>query len=202
MHAHHFLGREDGNPGAVHHHYNAGATCGSWWRGRPDEAGIPHTTMRDGTPNGYTFIDFEGNRYRMRFKAARRPENHQMEIAAPQAVAASRAAETEVVVNVFVGSERSHVELRFAPVSQPGDDLDWETLERFEGIDPTYAALYERESAWEGPDARPSPEPAPTGHLWRWALPANPAPGTYLIEVRHTDMWGQIDRARRLVRIQ
>jgi hypothetical protein len=33
-------------------------------------------------------------------------------------------------------------------------------------------------------------------------LPANPPPGTYTIEVRATDMYGQIFQAYRVIRIE
>jgi hypothetical protein len=39
---HLFIGREDGWNGAQpHHHFNHATVCGSWWRGMPDERGIP-----------------------------------------------------------------------------------------------------------------------------------------------------------------
>jgi hypothetical protein len=51
---HRFFGAEAGWKGRTpHHHINAVTVCGSWWTGAPDPVGIPHTTMRDGTPNGY-----------------------------------------------------------------------------------------------------------------------------------------------------
>jgi hypothetical protein len=39
-------------------------------------------------------------------------------------------------------------------------------------------------------------------HLWVGTLPANPAAGTYAIEVRATDMYGQVFRAHRVIRIE
>ena len=41
------------NPGGAHHHYVIGPACGDWWSGWLDEQGLPGSTMRDGTPNGY-----------------------------------------------------------------------------------------------------------------------------------------------------
>ena len=38
-----------------------------------DERGIPHTTMRDGAPNGYSIITFDGAKATFDFKASRFP---------------------------------------------------------------------------------------------------------------------------------
>ena len=66
-----FVGPEHGWHGNdPHHHHNHATTSGSWWRGTLDEIGIPHTTMRDGAPNGYGIFTFTGNQYSIRFKAA------------------------------------------------------------------------------------------------------------------------------------
>src|SRR5690606_24780326 len=77
-----------------HHHVIAATGSGSWWSGTPDEEGIPHATMADGAPNGYTIVTFDGPTYAMRFKAARRPADHQMTIFAPDEIAAADLAST------------------------------------------------------------------------------------------------------------
>ena len=77
-----------------------------------DERGIPHTTMRDGAPNGYSIITFDGAKATFDFKASRFPANHQLRIHAPVALAAADVAKTSVYVNVFAGSEKSTVKLR------------------------------------------------------------------------------------------
>ncbi len=60
-----------------HHHFINATVCGSWWCGIRDETGIPHATMNDGAPNGYSLLTFDGNSYSIRFKAARRlPDEH------------------------------------------------------------------------------------------------------------------------------
>ena len=41
--------------------------------GAPDERGIPHTTMRDGAPNGYSIFTFDGHKYDIEFRAAAPP---------------------------------------------------------------------------------------------------------------------------------
>lgn len=191
---HWFLGAEHGNPGPVHHHLNHGTAAGSWWRGAPDESGIPHATMRCGAPNGHSILSFEGDRYRVRFKAARRPIDHQMNLFAPAAVSATAAPGTEVLANVFAGSERSQVEMRVA-------GGPWIEMERVEREDPTYMATRGRERAAGIGQLRPSPEPVRSPHLWRAWLPAGLERGAALIEVRSRDVFGQLHSGRRSIRI-
>ena len=68
-----FLGKDKGwNGDKPHHHLINATVCGSWWVGQIDEVGIPHATMNDGAPNGYSVITFDGNQYSVEFKAARK----------------------------------------------------------------------------------------------------------------------------------
>lgn len=220
-HREYFLGAEYGwRQDAPHHHIVHATTSGSWWRGVPDELGIPHATMSDGTPNGYSIIRFDGADYRLRYKAARRPAEYQMNIHAPDAVASAEAAGTAVTVNIFVGNERTEAAMRF------GDAKEWTPLERTSGFDPFFEALSERqralytriaeESGIEDIDddvlgrvesryrellGRGLPDPRETPRLWTGTLPANPAPGSHVIHVRATDMYGQVHRGRRIIRI-
>jgi hypothetical protein len=189
---HFFVGEDFGYPWpGGHHHHNVATGSGSWYRGPLDEFGVPLTTMRDGVPNGYAVVGFDGaSDYRIRFKGSRRPADEQMSIHAPGAVSAADPGPAEVVVNVFNGSERSVTELRVVGVT------DWTTLERFSGVDPTYVALRERSLTTSG-DRRPLPEPRVTHHLWRGPLPAGLPAGQYTLEVRTTDMFGRVDRATR-----
>jgi len=203
LQAQHFLGAEAGNSGAPHHHLNLATASGSWWRGLPDELGIPHTTMRDGTPNGYAVATFEGLDYAVRFKAARRPADYQMNVYAPARVRAADARNTEVLVNVFAGSERSRVELRLtgAPETAKAGAASWIRLEQVERPDPAYAALWKRELDLLGEERASLPGPVPSTHLWSGHLPGDPAPGSYWIEVRSTDLFDQVDTGRRLIRV-
>lgn len=196
VHEQWFLDGDDGWPGErPHHHTTLVTTCGSWWKGAPDEVGIPHTTMRDGAPNGWVIATFDGNQYACRFQAARRPASYQMNIHLPEVVAAAEVADTEVLVNVFAGTERSTVEMRF-------DDGAWAMLERIERIDPYYAALKAAEQGEHPPRGNKLPNIRATQHLWRGTLPGGAAPGSHLITVRTTDMFGQGYEAHRIMRVQ
>ena len=75
---------------------------GSWWSGLPDAYGIPHTTMRDGAPNGYTRIRFADRKAPyIQFKAARSPEDFQMSVTVADAVSAEKVPTTPVYVECF-----------------------------------------------------------------------------------------------------
>ncbi len=195
---HVFMGPSHGNNAPQpHHHYVAVTTCGSWWTGVPDERGIPHTTMRDGAPNGYTIISFDGNGYSMRFKAARRPADEQMSIYAPNEVPAGALADTEVIVNVYAGSERSVVEMRVG-------DRPWTKLAQELRPDPYFAdlkAMEERAKAAGKLPGRALPKIIPSPHIWVGRLPGELSPGTHLIEVRTKDMFGQEYTGRRIIRV-
>jgi hypothetical protein len=193
---HQFFGPEHGYRAPRPHHHLVHATAsGSWWLGEPDELGIPHATMRCGAPNGYSIISFDGNRYSMRFKAARRPASHQMHVVAPDAVPSEAAAQTEVLVNVYAGSERSIVEMRL------GNTGEWRRLERVPREDPHYAAARERAARTPSPSGPELLPAIPSPHTWVGMLPADPPRGTAALEVRTTDLFGQVYTAHRVIRI-
>ncbi len=195
--SHEFFGPEDGHHGpSPHHHLIQGTTSGSWWLGAPDEVGIPHATMRDGTPNGYSILHIDGNSYSLRYKVARRPADYQMNIFAPDAVTSAQATETEVLVNVFAGSDRSRVEMRL------DTDGAWIPLVRVDRPDPYFLELKRREAESADRPASPLPPADPSRHLWRGTLPADPATGTRLLEVRSVDLFGATHHGRRILRIE
>jgi hypothetical protein len=195
--AHFFLGEEDGWEGKDEHHHLVHATvCGSWWSGARDENGIPHATMSDGAPNGYSIVTFKDADYSIRFKPARRPADHQMNIYAPEWVASKDAATTQIVANVFAGSERSTVEMRL------GENGTWVPMKLTPMVDPYYAELKKLEPLLPGEAGRPLPNPSQSTHIWTANLPKNPKTGLDLIEVRTTDMFGQTYTDTRSIRIE
>ncbi len=175
---HQFLGQKDGWKGAKEHHHIINVTVsGSWWSGVPDEEGIPHTTMRDGAPNGYTIMTLSGDKYSTQFKAARRPADHQMTIFAPERVRTS--AKVPVTVNLFAGSKYSTVKARFA-----GED-EWVTLVQTPGKDPYFQKLKSQEKEYESLPGRKLPGiRGDTPHLWKGSLSAPKKVGATFIEVK------------------
>lgn len=167
-----------------HHHVNLVTVSGSWWQGAPDEFGIPHSTMRDGAPNGYTLFSFNGTQYSYQFRAARRHENFQMLIHAPDEIDHGKIKGTEVLANVFAGSSRSVVEMRL------GESGEWVRMQQVRREDPAYRAMFERDQALQRP-FRALPAPIQTPHMWRGELPATRLRGMVNLYVRTVDMFGQ-----------
>ena len=199
MQAHHFLGVEDGFNGKTPHHHIVNVTVsGSWWSGAKDDRGIPHTTMRDGAPNGYSIMTFEPDGYRLDFKAAGKPADYQMRIEVPREVAAADVAGTNVWVNVFNGSSKSKVELAIDQGSE------WTTLEQKRVNDPFYQALVRREDE-RGDEIkqrlRLAREKDPSEHLWGGNLNVDLKPGVHLLRVRTTDMHGRTYTGQRTIRV-
>ncbi|MDF2440161.1 MAG: hypothetical protein JWN98_1145, partial [Abditibacteriota bacterium] len=190
---HEFIGEEGGWKGAKPlHHLNHATVCGSWWGGAPNELGIPHATMSDGAPNGYSFLNFDGAKYTIDFKASRHPADHQMNIWLPNQIKAGDA--TEIVVNVFAGSPRSTVEVKVGSGA-------WIPLQAVKRPDPFYVALKELEKQPAPPPGRKLPSSGNSRHLWATTLPDKLQPGTHSVQVRTTDMWNRIHSDRRLLRV-
>jgi hypothetical protein len=199
MQGHFFLGIEEGNPGAIHHHWNSPTASGSWWRGRRDERGIPHTTMRDGSPNGYSIITFGGLDYAIRFKAAGRPDSYQMEISAPDEVGTGESA--TIWANVFAGSERSAISLSIVGAT-PETVRPWVSMERVREKDPRYVRVRAGEEGLLASDEFALPDAFPSTHLWKVALPDDHLPpGSHWIEVESIEMFGARGIGRRIIRI-
>lgn len=195
-HAHQFIGAEDGWKGEKPHHHIVNVTvCGTWWKGEKDELGIPHATMRDGAPNGYSIIRFDGNSHVLDFKAARQPADHQFHIHLPNEVAAAASGTTPVYVNVYNGSDDSTVRMRL------GGSSEWITLEKVREEDPHYVETRNREMAANPGAARPLNAPILSHHLWKGFLPAGLAPGSHALQVEATDAYDRLWKGSRVVRV-
>ena len=196
-HEHRLITKEDGWMGAEPHHHIINVTvCGSWWSGSLDERGIPHTQMADGAPNGYSILSFNGTEYDLQFKAAGRPADYQMQLFSPEVVAAADTTETLVYVNVFNGGTRSTVEMRVGG--------EWAAMTHTREVDPLLQQVYDRELAV---NEKPAPwrqisKPKASTHLWKLPLPEDLQPGSHLIEVRTTDMFGKSFQSRRIIRVE
>ncbi len=189
-HQHLFLGKDDGFNGDKEHHHIINVTVsGSWWSGAPDENGIPHTTMKDGAPNGYSVLTFDQNGYRLDFKAARQDAADQLRIDMPAKLAATDVENTDVWVNVYNGSEKSKVRLQV-------DGGPWVELEKKVAIDPYFQRLHDRDK-----DLKPGlTKPVPSSHLWHGQLPALD-PGVHLIIAETIDRHGRKYSAHRSLRV-
>ena len=206
VHEHRFITKDDGWNGPEPHHHVINVTVsGSWWQGQPDERGLPHATMADGAPNGYSVISFDGHKYQLDFRAAGRPDDYQMSIHAPELVLISAIHETPVFVNVFNGSPRSKVEMKWKESSQ------WIRMQKAQVEDPAFRAVYDREQSFrEQLKAQGVSEselwkkltgPKISSHIWSSNLPPIGKPGTHVLEVRTTDMHGRVFKGKRLIRL-
>ena len=201
-----YLGAAQGWNGAQpHHHFNCGTTSGSWWSGAPDETGIPNTTMRDGTPNGYAFLNVSGSDYTIDWQAARSRPDYRMTVYAPAQIEAASQTDNALEVNVFNGSPKTVVETKIA-------GGDWTKMARITDFDPGYAALKaveENVPAFDKTLSKKARGPVPwrampaveaTPHLWKLNLPALPV-GVHAVEVRVTDSWNRSFTEKRIVRV-
>ena len=190
-HRHVFLGKEDGFNGKQPHHHIVNVTVsGAWWSGAKNENGIPHSTMKDGAPNGYSIMTFDDAGYRLDFKAAGQPENDQLRIEVPRKVSSKMSSKTDVWVNVYNGSDQSKVRMAI------GRSGKWVELEKTVQPDPYFIKLHQRDAQEE----MPLTAPKPCFHLWKGQLPQL-EPGTHLLVVETTDRHGRTYSAHRSIRV-
>ncbi len=190
-----FTDKEGWTRAEPHHHVICATVCGSWWGGLKDENGIPHATMSDGAPNGHNLITFDAAQYTIEFRAARRPAEHQMNIYAPEVIAAADAGKTLVTANVFSGNEKTRVQMRVG-------DGAWAEMTQTTAADPTFVEAVAVEAAVQPPPEHKLPKPTRTPHLWTAAMPGALSKGTHVIEIRATDMFGLTHTGRRFIRVE
>ena len=196
-HRHMFLTEKDGWPGdESHHHLIHGTACGGWWSGVKDIRGLPHATMADGVPNGYSIFTFDDDTWSMEYKPASLPASFQMHIHLPEAIARADLAATEMLVNIFNGSERSTAAMRV------DSDGDWLSLAQCEAEDPAFLRIQEFESKLPKGLVHNLPKSSGQNHFWKGMLPAGIAPGTHKLYIRTTDMHGQTYTNVRVFRVE
>lgn len=181
------IGKEDGaDRQKPIHEYNVGTTCGDWYSGELNENGVPISTMRDGTPKGYAFLNVDGNQYTLDYKVAGYPETYQLSIYNPKVVPyKGRWVTSSIYANFFMGSDNDTVEYRV-------DDGKWTKMVKIDDYDPAY---YRYMQDWDFDDnvkevRRPS-NAQKSRHLWQARIPSNLPVGNHQIEVRATDMFGR-----------
>ncbi len=191
-----FFDAENGWKGeGVHHHFNAGTTCGDWNSGEFIN-GVPKAEMRDGTPRGYAFLRVDGNAYSINYKVAGKPENYQIRLFVPKVMKQGVYSKGGIYANFFMGSKKDEVLYRI-------DNGEWKPMQYVEDYDPNYANMvYD----WDLSDTlikgrRPS-NPIDSKHLWHVKLPTKIENGTHKIEVKATDMFGQVHTAKGSYRLE
>ena len=183
MHFHEnvFLGEENGwhGAGAFHLVIN-GAVSGSWWSGPKDYRGIPVTPCRDGVPNGYSIVTFDGADYVLDYKPASEDPALRMNIYPPGMLAQDDVGRRTVLVNVFDGSDRTQVEFSL-------DSGPFTVMEQAPQRDPLSEAML------TGPRAMGKPWASVNvcQHMWKSVMAEGPGGGTHAIVVRVTDHYGR-----------
>ncbi len=197
-HEHVMMTQNDGWKGSCPHHHIINVTvCGAWWSGKPDEHGIPHTVCADGTPNGHTVMHFDGVKYLLDYRAARRGADEQIRVTMPEVIASAKTSETSFRANVFNAMPEATIEWKL-------DDGAWQPMVKTENeTDPLYQALYDEEQqiGKENLNWRGLGKPMVCPHLWKASLPEKMPAGTYLITVRATNPNGQILTGERTFRV-
>ena len=193
-----FYGQADGwNGEKPLHELNLGASCGSYWSGAKDALGIPDSTMKDGTPNGYAVLTIRaGGEYALDWFNARDPGNAQIGLHVPKVLRQGAYPAWGVFANVYMGDDDTRVEYRV-------DDGEWKPMKKVLRPDPRLMAENRRDdeaNALRGFDR--SPEAEVSQHLWRGALPTKLAVGEHTVEVRAFDRWRGEVRARTTYRLE
>lgn len=169
-----------------HHEYNVGTTSGDWYSGEKNAKGVPVSTMRDGTPKGYSIIHFNGNNYDVDYKVAGKSHDYQINVFAPKAIKKSEKSRHSVFANVFMGTPTDEVLFSV-------NGGDWKKMKYTKEEDPAYESTYYKwdvsETAIDG--RRPSKSVEST-HLWSAKIPANLPVGEYKVKVKATDMYGKV----------
>lgn len=168
-----------------HHEYNVGTTSGDWYSGEMKENGTPISTMSDGTPKGYAFLNLKGNQYTVDYKVAGKGADYQMEVYLPKVVEKYKRTSAGVFVNLFMGGKGDKVTYSI-------DGGKWNNMTQVEAMDPKFLGVLtkfdETETLLSG--RRPS-NAVLSSHLWRGDIPAKLAAGKHEIEIKAVDRYGK-----------
>lgn len=192
---HGFLGKEEGwTKETPHNSIVAGTTCGCWWGGELDEVGLPMALMSDGTPQGYLVMSVDGTNYKVNYKVSRRPADYQMNIVVPDGLKTDEIEGQEAVVNIFLASEKSKVEMSI-------DGGAWTAMKFDMRNDPNVERIIKLQNDKKLPATGGTiGGPDKCEHIWVAKLPKL-ASGVHVIKVRSTDVWGQTVNGTRMVRV-
>ncbi len=167
-----------------HHEYNVGTTSGDWYSGPKDAKGVPASTMRDGTPKGYAFLHVDGNQYKFDYKVANSPKEKQIDLYHTKKVKEGKRNRAFLYANFFMGHESNKVEYRV-------NNGEWKEMNWDPTVDYNYMETIMKIDNAEITNIgnRPS-APEISKHIWSVRLPNKLKVGTYPIEVRATDLYG------------
>jgi hypothetical protein len=188
QHLHTFFTSEQGWHGAGQfHQLMTAAVSGSWWSGPKDVRGIPVSDNRDGVPNGYVFVSFDGNSYVTDLKPASLDREFRMRIYPPDAYSLDEPDRRRLLVNVFDGSDRCKVEFSL-------DSASFIPMAMTPQPDPFAVSFLSgvRRSA------KPWGRPIVCQHMWLVELPEQLAARTHVVTIRVTDHFGRVYEQSRI----
>lgn len=169
-----------------HHEYNIGTTSGDWYSGPKDVNGIPTSTMRDGTPKGYAFLHIDGNQYKFDYKVAKSPKERQIDLYHTKKVEEGVKNRAFLYANFFMGHKDDKVEYRV-------DNGAWKAMKWDETIDYNYIETIIKIDNAEITSIGKRPSiPEVSKHIWSVRLPNKLKVGIHQIEVRATDLYGNV----------
>ncbi len=187
-----FFGPEHGwQQDGLHHHYNVGTTSGDWYSGKLNEQGIPIATMRDGTPKGYAYLNFDKNQYTIDYKVFDKDRDYKMAVFTPNVVLQNAWPSARIIVNFFQGGEQDSLFYRI-------DNGEWKKMNHV----PVHDPFFVREIVdWDFtdelfPGRRPS-NPTESSHTWTGFLPTDLEAGDHTVYIRAHDMFGRVFTAER-----
>jgi len=194
VHHHQFFGEKEGWKGKKDHHHIVNVTVsGSWWSGAKNDRGVPHSTMGDGAPNGYSIMSFVDGSYTMDFRGAGLAASEQMLVQISDEIVSEKQA--DFWVNVYNGSSKSTVEFAL------DGSNDWQKIEQVDSTDPNYVRMHKLESQVQPPIEPKLTKPKISSHLWKGNLPSGLESGTHLLRVRTTDMHDRVFYGQRSFRV-
>jgi len=166
------------------HEYNVGTTCGDWWSGTADEIGLPTSTMRDGTAKGYSFISFNDNQYKIKYKTAGKPEDYQIQLYVPKVIPHPSKTSAKILANFFMGSKKDKLEYRI-------DGGKWEEMDYNETVDSNFAlSVFKWDTTPTILAGRRPSNPENSKHIWTADFPKKLSLGKHTVEVKAVDMYG------------
>jgi hypothetical protein len=161
-----------------HHHFNAGAVCGDWYKGLYRFDGYPDATMRDGTPLGFAILSIEGNQYKARYKVQGANDNKQTTLHYDKG---------QLYVNYYMGSDSCRVYYR--------NTADDEWIEMEQSIEPDPRTLFMHQqiktslaSCGKQLAGRQISDPQPCGHLWKATIHKLPS-GFHTVKIKVLNMY-------------
>lgn len=170
--------------------YNVGTTSGDWYSGELDADGLPCAMMRDGTPQGYAYLNINGTQYSLEYRVAGAPSEYQINLFIPKVVPHKGRSNYHFVANFFMGHENDLVEYRI-------NGGAWKKMRHTPMADPSLTEMVMKwDTTSEKLSGRRPSSPIESSHIWIGRLDKSLAPGLYEVEVRATDRFGKVHTAK------